>query len=311
MDFEDFTLFDVFWKNKLIYLVLSINNNLINEKDLIVSLNEIKLNIKEKIVKDKYEPTLLFIYDDKNVDITKDFNIKILYNDKEYKNKIEKIENMKKKNFLALTTLFKNDYNLFKNFYEYYKNQGVEHFFMYYNGLLNDEIKKIFNYNDVTLIEWNFRYWNPSNYKYGHHAQTSQIHHALYKFGKDNYQYMIFNDLDEYLFIPNIKLINYIKLNPEIDSFGFKNIWSKTIDDNKNFQENLIISETLKYPYRSKCIHKISSIKTLNIHCGDKYLLEPKININNTMFHFYNWTKTNRLENTNKIIKLNLNFLKL
>ena len=35
---------------------------------------------------------------------------------------------------------------------------------------------------------------------------------------------MIFNDFDEYLFIPDIKLIDYIKLNPTFTSFGFKNI---------------------------------------------------------------------------------------
>ena len=191
MDFKDFTLFDVFWNNNSIYLILSINTEVLNQNNLIVSLNQINLNLKEKIVKNKYEPTLLFIYDDNNIDINKKLFIQVFFDGKDYSKEIEKIVNKEKSNFLCLTTLFKNDYNLFPNFYEYYKRQGVQHFFMYYNGLLNNKIKKIFNYKDVTLIEWNFRYWNPGKYK--HHAQLGQMHHALYKYGKDNYEYMIFN----------------------------------------------------------------------------------------------------------------------
>lgn len=236
MDFNDFTLFDVFWKNKLIYLILSINNNVLNENNLLVSLNQIDLNFKEKIVKNKYEPTLIFIYHDKNIDINKDLIVKIVYKGKKFKKKVEKVfNNNNSNNFLSLTTLFKDDYYLFPNFYKYYKSQGVQHFFMYYNGLLSNEIKKIFNYSDVTLIEWNFRYWNSSKCKYAHHAQLGQIHHALYKYGKNNYKYMIFNDLDEYLFIQNVKLIDYIKLNTKFSSFGFKNVWAKTIDNSINF----------------------------------------------------------------------------
>ena len=48
----------------------------------------------------------------------------------------------KEQNNIALTTLFKDDYELFPFFYEYYKNQGVEHFYMYYNGILNDILQE-------------------------------------------------------------------------------------------------------------------------------------------------------------------------
>ena len=57
MDFNDFTLFDVFWKNNLIYLILSINNNILDESKLNVYLNKTKIKLKQKIIKDKYEPT--------------------------------------------------------------------------------------------------------------------------------------------------------------------------------------------------------------------------------------------------------------
>ena len=79
MDFNDFTLFDVFWKNNLIYLILSINNNIVDESKLNVYLNKTKIKIKQKIIKDKYEPTLLFIYDDNNIDINKNLFIQVIY----------------------------------------------------------------------------------------------------------------------------------------------------------------------------------------------------------------------------------------
>ena len=61
MDFNDFTLFDVFWKNHLIYLILSINNNIVDESKLNVYLNKTKIKLKQKIIKDAREPTLLFM----------------------------------------------------------------------------------------------------------------------------------------------------------------------------------------------------------------------------------------------------------
>jgi len=50
MDFNNFTLFDVFWKNNLIYLILSINNNILDESELNVYLNKTKINLKQKKV---------------------------------------------------------------------------------------------------------------------------------------------------------------------------------------------------------------------------------------------------------------------
>ena len=92
---DDFTLFDVFWKNNLIYLILSINNNILDENKLNVYLNKKKLKLKQKIIKDTYEPTLLFIYDDNNVDINKELFIQVIYDKKEYSKEIEKIINKK------------------------------------------------------------------------------------------------------------------------------------------------------------------------------------------------------------------------
>ncbi len=74
---------------------------------------------------------------------------------------------------------------------------------MYYNGKITDEIMKYYNKKDITLIEWDYIYWNDNSLEYGHHAQLGQIHDAIYRYGKDNSEYIIFCDLDEYLFDMN------------------------------------------------------------------------------------------------------------
>ena len=337
MDFGDFTLFDIFLKNKDIYLICSINNEPLDVNYLNVSINHINLVLKEKIIKlpppRASDPISIFIYedfidDDNDINIKERFFIEVTYKGKKYNKEIEETKTKTKSDFLCLTTLFKNDYDLFPNYYKYYKKQGVQHFFMYYNGSLNDlndEIKEIFNYDDVTLIEWDFRYWNNKKiHRYKHHAQLGQIHHALYKYGKDNYKYMIFNDLDEYLFIPNIKLIDYIKSKSNVSIFGFKNLWAETYDGNHKFQETLYVDEVINYHKRSKNIYMTSAVKLLNVHKPFRMSVEEKNvirDLDNIMYHFSSWTggagvvafggekrKYNKYPN---VIKINLDFLKL
>lgn len=318
MDFIDFTIFDVFKKNNKVYLIISINNLPVKHNEIMVKLNKNKLTFNCKYEKNNYEPILIFVYNsnickknDTDPESNTDLSIEIQYKEITNKKLIEDVTNNNtNRKTLALTTLFKHDYKLFTGFYEYYKNQGVEHFYMYYNGVLNDEIRNIFNYQDVTLIEWNFRYWNLKKYKFKHHAQLGQMHHAIYKYGKNNYDYMIFNDLDEYLFIPNVKLVNYIKNNTNIDMFGFCNKWTRTIDDTNIIKEDLITSETICYGNRSKNIYKIDSIETIGIHKGYKYTIPKPIHLtNHIMYHFYNWTRKNRVEKTNIKTKIDLSFL--
>ena len=213
---------------------------------------------------------------------------------------------------MTLTTLFKNDYNLFDSFYNYYSNQGVEHFYMYYNGILNENIRNIFeNKKNVTLIEWNFKYWNDTSCEFRHHAQMGQIHHAIYRYGKNVSEYMIFCDLDEYMLSPNIKLIEM--LNSNYDTYKFCNIFSELLDDSKKITElpnKFKVSKKCKFNSRSKCIHKLDSIVTINIHYGCKFLTSsPKVieSYNNCLFHFYRLgSKKDRKFECNDVIDITL-----
>ena len=312
--------FDIFYKNNKLYLIMPVYNEPYTINNFLVTLNKVNLIPSEKYIKDSYEPISVFVYDIDKTEQTDQHNdsitIDILCNN------IKKTYHLKHisatdtpKHFLTLTTLFKHDYNLFPFFYDYYTKQGVSHFYLYYNGVITPEIYKFFNrpqYSNVTIVEWNFHYWNPREFKYFHHAQMGQIHHALYRYGKDISEYMIFCDFDEYLHIPQPEsqpqpqpqLHQYIKDNPSIDIFGFCNIWADTF---QNVYPNspvipkqiLAVAEHNPYCERSKNIYKVSSIKTIGIHqlCDDDYFSNLKSIVDLKMYHFYRWSSKSRVIN--------------
>jgi len=303
MEFDDFTIFDIFIKKEFVYMIMSINTREINENEITMNINSETLNFNSKIVRNIHpEPIMIFKYDKPNSNLIKNNIAKIVYSNIEKTKEIENMENTEQY-LLTLTTLFKDDYNLFPLFYEYYKNQGVEHFYMYYNGIASPEIKKIFDKEDVILIEWNFQYWIPECQGVPH-AQLGQMHNAIYKYGKDNSKYMIFCDLDEYMYLENINLKQLILNNEHINTFGFNTIWAKTIDDKipSTFPDSIIVGT--KYPYgeRSKNIYKIDTIVTIGVHSlRDTYSPYwnpgPNSITDLNMFHFYNWSQPNRREN--------------
>jgi len=332
--------FDIFYKNNKIFLIMPIYNKQADHNQIFVSINNNRLTLSEYYVKDSWEPALIYVYnytqstntiDDQSLhdtDICNIVTVDIECNNikKTYNLQHIRTTSSETKKFLAVTTLFKNDYKLFPLFYNYYKDQGVSHFYMYYNGILTQEIRQIFNiYRGVTLIEWNFHYWNIPAYKYCHHAQMGQIHHAIHRYGKDICDYMIFCDLDEYLHIPESKfeknnkstntLKTFIQNNPSIEIFGFRNIWANTIDNKcptRKLPNKIVVSNDVDiYTCRSKNIYKVSSINTVGIHDIGKNLTHLYKNITDlSMYHFYNWSKPSRhFENVNKEILLIKNIL--
>jgi hypothetical protein len=214
-------------------------------------------------------------------------------------------ESKQNKFLLTTTTLFKDDWNLFDVYYKYYSNQGVEYFYMYYNGKSTEEIKNKFLYPNVKLIDWNFEYWELNMYAQ-HVAQIGHLQHSLYKYGKIQTQYMIYNDFDEFMFIPNVTLKEFI-LNPQhvqenINTIGFLNHWCITLDG-KTFQDFpekfLKSSKKFNFTNRSKCIHKVELHDYIHIHWPADSKNKIIVNDNLFLFHFANWNNKNRtyLEN--------------
>ena len=226
-----------------------------------------------------------------------------------------KHEKTNKNKKLAITTLFKNDYEINTIFYDYYKKQGIEHFYMYYNGKITDKIKTYFDKEDITLIEWDYAYWNNNSKRSDHYAQLGQMHDAIYRFGKDKYEYMLFCDLDEYLYIKNTKLIDLVS-DSDVDTFGFKNLWANTknyIIPEKFPNEFYVDHTSLSYFNRSKCIHKMDTVLYIGIHHHRKYKSKEvgkrhkkKVLVKNNyiMFHFSSWSKKDRRKPSTKLINV-------
>jgi len=283
--------FDIFYKHSKIYLILPIYNDPILEDAIQLMVDNKEMKISNKLIKNSYEPIMVYEY---TYDTDKsEFEVTVTYN------KITKSFTLKNKketqHFLSITTLFKDDWSLFPIFYDYYRKQGVEHFYMYYNGKITPEIKQIVSGNDVTLLEWDFVYWT-INCKFKHHAQLGQIHHALYH---HDTKYMIFCDLDEYLYIPDVTLRKFIQQKPSIDVFRFCNHWAKTVEPIKKetqLPKEFFSSEKTHHIQRAKNIYKTSSVQLLGIHCPCKVMnvSKPEQILNLTMYHFYNWTQKER-----------------
>ena len=307
-----YLFFDMFYKNNKLYLILPIYADPIYADPIYsdpiqIKINNTLLHLTDKKVNDSGEPAMVYIYDCHNVyhkECQNDYiEVTVIFNNITRKYSLQHIKTERKID-LALTTLFKDDYNIFPIFYDYYTKQGVSHFFMYYNGVSTPKIKQVLlRFPNVTLIDWNFQYWTKTC-KYEHHAQPAQLNHALYRYGKDICEYMIFCDLDEYLYIPKCSLKEKVLANKEIDTFGFCNKWAKTLD-NKTItafpRSFLCTPGSYNYKVRSKNIHKVDSLNIIGIHAAHEYdinIKEPKLLINFIMFHFYNWSKPKR-ENKN------------
>lgn len=300
-----YLFFDLFHKNNKLILICPIYFERIDISKLEVYCNNIKLNLTTKYSEVEHEPIEILIYDVKTR-----FNINIftiIYNNIIAEYKLEHIISIPN-NSLAISTLFKDDYNLINIFYNYYRKQGVTNFYLYYNGKITDEIKQKFNLPGITLIEWDF-IWRNEECKYPNHAQMGQLHQALYKYAKDNDKYIIFCDFDEYLYVENMTLLDYFENNKTINIFGFRNCWADTIDGKipDKLPENIKCSKELNnFGYRSKCSYKVDDIATVSIHHPKRLLNAANMTFDNIMYHFYKWTGQDRSEITDSTFKLNI-----
>lgn len=290
----EYVFMDMFCRNRELVLICSFY---IDTKLLSVVFNKTPLIVKEKYEKD-YEKVIILIFD-LPVETTNMIDITVTYSEvvKQYSLQYTRQE---KKYKLVLSTLFKDDYDLLDKFINYYKLQGVEHFYLYYNGdISNLKIDKTIA--DVTFIEWDYNYWIELG---PHYAQPGQIHDSLYKYGIPLSDYMIFNDLDEYMYIENRTIIDYIIENPNVDTIMFLNRWADTNDEYYNnslksiepLKKIIVDKKILQKNNRSKCIHKTDSVNMLHIHhCHtyNKKVQSPNVK-NFIMLHFFRWSSRSR-----------------
>jgi hypothetical protein len=262
-----FLFYDIFCRNNEIILICPVYQTFFDEKMITLYFLDVKLNLKYVIKKIKHEPVVILIYE--IICDSEYVNIDVIYNGTIKKS--FNLYNMKTQGntfFLSQTTLCKNDHNEITKFCHYYENQGVEFFFIYYNGKITEDIKK-HESEKIKIIEWDYQYWLCEKiFPYIHHAQMGQMHHALYKYCKIFSEYTIFNDLDEYIYIPKTKISDFIHNKKYINYFAFLNCWSDYYLNHNIFNEMkiMVAKKKLKYKMRSKYITKNESALILGVH---------------------------------------------
>ena len=172
---------------------------------------------------------------------------------------------------------YQDDFALIPQFVKYYSEViGIQHFYLYYNGSLDDvHLPQLEN---VTYIEWNYPY-NAKTTENGCFIHCSQIGSVndLLSWAKQFSKYIMFVDLDEFVYWNNsIPLIQYI-LNQNYKCYGMRNVFtalknsSTTVSYNENWIKMLlnndfeVIPTICEFQFRSKCIVR-TDIKLMGVH---------------------------------------------
>ena len=268
-------------------------------------------------IKEVWESSVVVLYKHPSFSEYNKLDITVLYKGITKKCVVRRYDHLRNDK-LVMMTLFKDDHYLLSAWIEYYKRLGVQHFYMYYNGSMNDRNKiNMAKYDPklVTFIEWNYQYWlDKSSYRVVdpklqnnyHHAQTMAIHSAIYRYRYATTWMGLF-DLDEYIFVDND--IGLIELVDRYDPSGISelymlNSWATVDIAYKPLKLSELTKSTitydrrlLTYPEQAKNIINPRNVYNFGIHQSHIRRPDTKvINTNHFFFHFYKFSPKNRTE---------------
>ncbi len=177
--------------------------------EVAVTLDRTRLSLFEDNGRDEVEPMRAIIYPIGRLPYQASYNLEVQYRGQRVSMRINNEPPPDERKF-ALATLFKDDFEQVETCYRYYKQQGVEHFYLFFNGRLSRLSKPLFSAPDITYGEWNYRYWIDAGSKQ-HHAQSMFLTLMRYRFLPRS-SYMALVDLDELMAVrgKNMTLRDYI-----------------------------------------------------------------------------------------------------
>ncbi len=217
---EDTYLFhDIFAINGSIICICPVNPaKYINRRDMSILVNEQEIPILFHKEYYEYEPIDIIAFDAIDFVNDKEIQVRIEYRDlttTHYTDTIT-LQNMldEKTKDLAIPSITI-DYKIVKPWVRYYKERGVDDFYIYLNKpiSINDYInitKERSEDNGIKMIEWPYRYEFRKSHRmskkgyFFHNSQMTTMHQFMYKYG-GKYNYGIFIDVDEYLIHPDLK----------------------------------------------------------------------------------------------------------
>lgn len=251
----DCKIYDIFIKNKMIYLISTHVSS--NDIHAIVSINDTNLS---EFSKKEIEP-LRYFYGP----LPESNTLSIKVNNKLYRTinveDIEHIEPLENKHKLGFATLFKDDCSFIRTNVDHYRKQGVDCFYLYYNGSTLPE--GLLQGPDIIYKTWNIQpyMYSSSTSNFIHNAQTAFLTMFHLKYFDDN-EYVILADLDEFIIPYN----NNLRIVDKIDSLNedvvkVRNHWAKLNGNTITYSS--VASDIW---HRRKCIYKGSYVKAIGIH---------------------------------------------
>ena len=192
------------------------------------------------------------------------------------KNDIEEVIPVEKKHKLAFATLFKDDYPFLDTMIDHYRKQGVDYFYLYYNGSKLPENLPMGS--DIMYKLWDIQPYLWKSSEWWHNAQTSFLAMFQQKYFKDN-EWIILADLDELIInYSGCKITDVLNItNSQV--VKARNHWAKL--SNTKITYSSIHTEKIE-----KCIYRGSYKDWLGIHRPRNYTVSESNSLR--MLHVIN-----------------------
>lgn len=296
-------IFDAFIRENFLYLISTYR--LKSDPPMDIRFNNEKM---KEMGRNRYEPNRYFVapyQHNSNISLIETM-ISIIINGQEYSFNVPIIQ-PKKKGF-AIATLFKDDYDQIDDFVKYYRKQGVEKFYLYYNGpeLPNDLPQG----SDIYYNTWDFQYWNHTdwyNWSKGwtHNAQASFITMIQIKYLKDH-NWLGLIDLDEWIYpVKTNTILEALQSNNKSQVVMVQNYWAI-----RNNQEIKYHTKPLSWETRTKCFYNGDKFQGwCGIH-APKNCSSVNKNTDLLMFHLI-YGEEERKKNRLAFIKDPINIIRL
>jgi hypothetical protein len=179
----------------------------------------------------------------------------------------------------AICSIAKQELLYIREFVDYYIKLGAKKIFLYDNNEINGE-----NFDEILLEEVKNNYVEIINYR-GLYKPQKKAYNDCYINNQNNFDWMGFLDIDEYLYLENnTNLIDFLSF-PQFDNCNSILInWKYYGDDNHIYYEPKPIKERFLKPFNFP-----DYLKTSLFYAASKSIIRTKLNISWAHFpHFLN-----------------------
>jgi len=205
-----------------------------------------------------------------------------------------------------------------REYIEYYKNLGVDKIYIYDNNEINGEAFETVIYDYIKI-----NYVNIINYR-GYHRPQRKMMNNCYKMNYLKYDWLIFIDLDEFLYLKNYSNIKNFLNEPKFNNC--KKIYLNYVfytDNNNVYYENKTLMERFKETflykvYWGKTIIRgnISGINITSVHyitgkvpaCNGFGKKSKQFNLDSKYYYFKHYSFKSTEELCNKLNRGNADF---